>query len=267
MMKGSCPPILLASIKRLLGRRARYICGYSNWDDALGDSDGYDTDRILTRVAAATRKVVAGEAAFERDGVLFPAPSCPFHLLMPMLNAILETNGKLVVLDFGGSLGSTYRQCRPYLDNVSVSWNVVEQHSFVAVGKAEFETDELHFFAQAEDIPATWRPNVFLLSSSLQYLERPEEVLRLAATSGSRYLIIDRTPFSSLLQDHICVQRVPKNIYPASYPVRIFSYPRLLRILADNWHLVAEFATQEGAMSSSSGRVSFDFRGLILRRI
>jgi putative methyltransferase (TIGR04325 family) len=264
-LRDLCPPILLQPLKRVLGKGARYDGGFGSWEEASARSSGYDADLILARVIAATRKVVAGEAAYERDTVLFDEPSCPFHLLMPMLKAMLQSNGALSVLDFGGSLGSTYRQCRPYLGDGPVYWTVVEQRSFVAAGKAEFETEELRFAETVQEGAAQTPPNVFLLSSSLQYLDNPDEILRQASGGSCRYLIIDRTPFADGLKDHVCVQHVPAHIYPASYPMRVFGYERVKALLAQEWERVCEYVSPEGRALASGG-LPFEFRGLILGR-
>src|SRR3546814_11444165 len=61
---------------------------------------------------------------------------------------------RLDVIDFGGSLGSTYRQCRPLLDAVQhLQWHVVAQPHFVEAGRQEVETDELHFWNDISDVP------------------------------------------------------------------------------------------------------------------
>ena len=54
--------------------------------------------------------------------------------------------GVLSVLDFGGSLGSTYYQNKKFLDSLDdVSWNIVEQKHFVDAGKEDFEDERLRF--------------------------------------------------------------------------------------------------------------------------
>ncbi len=130
-----CPPVLWEPLKRLTGHATRYETGYQTWDQARAASEGYDAGVDPATVVAATRKVVAGEAAYERDSVLFDHLDCPFALLFPLLRAMAESGGRLAVLDFGGSLGSTYRQCRPFLGAGPVSWCVIEQPSFVAAGQ------------------------------------------------------------------------------------------------------------------------------------
>src|SRR3546814_6742160 len=73
-------------------------------------SSGYSESAILDRVRTATRAVVAGEAAYERDSVLFDKADYPFALITALLRAAASADMRLDVIDFGGSLGSTYRR-------------------------------------------------------------------------------------------------------------------------------------------------------------
>jgi len=65
--------------------------------------------------------------------------------------AAAKSEGVLKVLDFGGSLGSTYFQNRKFLDSLKdVVWCVVEQKHFVDVGKVDFEDSRLKFYYDIE---------------------------------------------------------------------------------------------------------------------
>ncbi len=260
-----CPPVIARLLKNVLSLSTRYSGSYATWAEALAHSSGYDSGVILNRVLEATRKVCAGEAAYERDSVLFQRMNQPFHLLAPLLRAALENAGQLSVLDYGGSLGSTYRQCREFLRPAHVSWYVVEQENFAAAGKAEFETDELRFYRRAEDIPSDGRPNVALFSSVLQYLPAPLEVLSKVTAGSAQYLVIDRTPFVAGRKNHICVQHVPRHIYTGSYPLWVFGYEQLLESVGPNWSPLAEFSCEEGHVTVSR-KLRFEYRGLVLRR-
>ena len=63
-------------------------------------------------------KVKNGEAVYERDSVLFDEIQYSWGLLAGLEKAALEHDGKLCVLDFGGSLGSTYYQNKQFSELV-----------------------------------------------------------------------------------------------------------------------------------------------------
>lgn len=262
------PPALLEVRRRHIGNALHFVDGPGDWAQALRQSSGYSMESIVERVAAATREVIAGRALYERDSVLFQEPDYPFPIVAQLLRAALANGGRLNVIDFGGSLGSTYRQCRPMLDGVDeVSWCVVEQPVFVSLGQREFTTEELHFAASLQDLRQGPVPALILLSSVLQYLEHPEATLRELLSLGANHLVLDRTSMSTVLADpRLCIQQTPKRIYDASYPCWILSRSSLLATLQGaGWHVRAEFENREGHFATQTG-LEFEFRGLIAER-
>ena len=143
--------------------------------------------------------------------------------------AAAKCGGNLRVLDFGGSLGSTYYQNKKFLDQLdSVVWSVVEQKHFVVTGKNDFSDERLHFYDDIESCIQEQNPNVLILSSVLQYIEKPYELLDKLLKYDFQFVLFDRTPFSPNNQDRITLQIVPPMIYSASYPCWIFNETFLL---------------------------------------
>jgi putative methyltransferase (TIGR04325 family) len=244
-VKDIMPPLVLRTvglIKTLGAGRFRFAGPYATWEEAASRSTGYDATGILERVREATRQVTRGEAAFERDSITFRDPEHPYPLLAVLLRAAIESYGRLSVLDYGGSLGSVYYQCRTFLRALTtVRWSVVEQPAFVECGMREFQTDELRFYPTVEESVRADRPDVALLSSVLQYLPDPYAISREIASAGPRYIVIDRTPVHEKPDDAIVVQHVPASIYAASYPCRIFSRQGLSRLFGDDYLLFSTF--------------------------
>jgi putative methyltransferase (TIGR04325 family) len=150
------------------------------------------------------------------------------------------------------------------LDGVqNLRWHVIEQPGFVEIGHSEFSTEELRFATSPDEVPVDDVPPFVLLSSVLQYLETPDSTLRQLLNIGATHLIIDRTPMSALDTHRLCIQRVPKTIYDASYPCWILSRSRLLELLRRaGWRVMAEFDALDGAFATPCD-VSFAFRGVI----
>ncbi len=216
---------------------------YSSWAEALQDSSGYDSPQILEKTRAALLQVKNGEAVYERDSVLFDKVQHSFPLLAGLLRAALEDHGVLSVLDFGGALGSSYFQCRAFLEPVKkLEWLVVEQAAPVECGKQDFASSELNFYSSAQECLASHRPNVILLSAVLHYLASPYQVLADLSRLGVRYIIIDRTPFLASGRERLTVQHVPTSIYPASYPAWFFNERKLTdAVRSAGYHLIADF--------------------------
>lgn len=196
---------------------------YSTWDEASKECTGYDQSGILERCKESLLKVKNGEAVYERDSVLFDEIQYSWPVLASLQKVALENNGKLKVLDFGGSLGSSYFQNRNFLESVDLTWCIVEQEHFVACGKEHFENTILKFYQTIEACMAENEINAVLLSSVLQYLSEPYEIINKILSVGIPYIIIDRTAITDLDDDFIAIQNVPGEIYDATYPCYFFS--------------------------------------------
>jgi putative methyltransferase (TIGR04325 family) len=246
-----------------------YFSGnYPDWASAQRHSSGYDAALILDRVKQARLEVMAGRAVYERDSAIFDEVKHSFPVLAGLLRAAIENGNQLSVLDFGGSLGSTYFQCRDFLSIVSsLRWSIVEQERFVDCGREQFETEQLKFYYSIAECIQQAKPNVVLFSSVLQYLPEPYLVLDEVIRSNIPYVIIDRTPSSNDDGDRIAVQHVPPSIYKASYPMRIFGGQSLHGVFRDQYQELAQFESNwDGSSSEICSGLEFRSRGMILRK-
>jgi len=267
MLRRVTPPVFVQIARWVRAHRPAGDLGlsgdYRRWDEAMARCTGYDCRIILERTIAALTKVKYGEAAYERDSVLFDEIEYSWPMLAGLLWVAAQSGGTLNVLDFGGSLGSSYFQNRAILSRIrAVRWNVIEQSSHVMAGKERFEDDILRFYPDIAACVADTQPNVVLFSSVLQYLERPFAVLDQIKDLSCNHFVIDRTPFWDGPKDRLCVQTVPSSIYPASYPSWIFSRQRFHVYLVEGWRIMAEFDSLDSMMSP----VETVWRGLILER-
>jgi putative methyltransferase (TIGR04325 family) len=256
------PPAISAWANNRLGNAIRFDDSCGTWESAAKSSGGYKQQEIIRKVQASTAAVLRGEALFERDGVLFNYPDYRWPVAAGLLS-VAARDGSLRVLDFGGSLGSTYWQHRNLFRGVDIEWGVVEQSEFAQAGK-QLEQNEVRFFESIQAASTEIFPNVVLLSSVLQYLPDPYTVLEELLRTQANTLIIDRTPVSEESENIACIQKVPRDIYPASYPAWVFSRSWLLNQFS-GWDLVAQFDGIEPTSTTSSG-ISFSWDGFITRR-
>ena len=205
-------------------KKSGWFGHYPSWQAAKEDCDGYDSSAITARVVEATRQVRDGKAAFERDSVLFFEEEFDEPLLT-ILAQIRENSSKksLIVLDFGGALGSTYWQHRRVFKGWNLKWIVVEQNHFVEMGKKEFENDQLKFAFSIEEACEKSTPDIVLFNSVLQYLETPYAFFEAVERQNIPSVFIGRTPTFEGKNDRIMQQIVPPKIYKASYPSWVFS--------------------------------------------
>ena len=255
------PPLIIKVLKK---KKYGWFGNYSSWDEALQNSTGYDKIEILNRVKESILKVKNGEAVFERDSVLFYKEDYDWPFLGCLLWIASVHQNKLKLIDFGGSLGSVYFQCKKFLSHLEIlDWNVVEQKHFVDVGKNLFEDHHLKFYYDiAECIgDKDKKPLVLVLSSVLQYLQDPYLMIQQFINYGFDYIIIDKTGLSNLSKDIITIQKVPEFIYSASYPCWLFSKEKLLSYFSSKYEIIVNF---DGGFQINSDT---KYEGILLKKI
>jgi putative methyltransferase (TIGR04325 family) len=258
------PPVLCRLYRRMV--KWRWFRGrYATWEEARRAAGGYDQPVILEKVIAAALAVQAGEAAFERDSVLFKEPECDHRLLAGLLYVAQANGGRLRVLDFGGSLGSLYFQLRPFLPPLDeLRWDIVEQAHFVEAGRRHLQEEALDFFETIDAAERVRPHDVLLVSTVLQYLPEPHVLATELATCGLPFLMLNNLPFHEPAPDWLTVQHVPPEIYAASYPVWFLNRRRFLAHFAGRYKVVWEYASS--AVWPVDGR-DYPGTGLLLRRV
>jgi putative methyltransferase (TIGR04325 family) len=256
-LKGIIPPVIIRAFRAVKsGNDTFYFKGlFETWKEALVLSEGYESDVILDNCKKAMLEIKSGNAVYERDSVLFNEIKYSWGVLAGLQKTAIENNLELCVLDFGGSLGSSYYQNRKFLNNIKVTWCIVEQKHFVNCGRENFANDELHFFYTVEECLSYFSPNVILLSGVLQYLEDPVSWIDKFLSIDAKYLVVDRSILSE--QEFITVQYVPEIIYKASYPVRIFSIKSFLTPFKRKFKTIVEFPTVDNFPSEIEGNHVF----------
>lgn len=265
-IKDLIPPALLRALRREAPREKIVFEGpYASWSEAAGHATGYDSDAILSKVKEALLKVKSGEAVYERDSVLFHEKKYSYPLLAGLLRAAAANEGRLHVLDFGGSLGSSYYQNRGFLASLKqLKWSVVEQEKFVACGREHFQDQELRFYGDIDQCLNREKPDVLLLSGVLQYLQDPSALLEYAGRLDFKHILVDRTPFADVREDILTVEVVPASIYEASMPFWIFKSHKIHDALKERYSLAAEFDALDGVMEY--GDVKIYFKGLLFEK-
>jgi putative methyltransferase (TIGR04325 family) len=243
-MKKLLKMLLPRSLRRGLAERHSnsWRGDFASWNEALQNCSGYNEKNIFEKVKGAVLKVKAGEALYEQDGVLFQEESYSWPLLSGLMLAAANNKGALTVMDFGGSLGSTYFQHRKFIELLPfVQWNIIEQPRFVEFGLSQLQNNQLQFHLSPElCIEKNGKPEVLLISTTLPYLEDPLKSLKSLMKLQLPYLIVDNTVFNVESKDRLTVQTVPKTIYDASYPCWFLNYKKVLWEVNQDYDIISQ---------------------------
>jgi len=220
---------------------------YAGWKEAQAACSGYQAANILEKVKAATLKVKNGEAIYERDSLLFDKIEYSWPLLANLLWIAGIHGNHLSVIDFGGSLGSSYFQNRLYLNRLkTVTWSIVEQPGYVVAGQQEMTGEQLGFFETIDAAQAAKGPHqVLLMSCVLPYIEKPFDLLKNLADKNIPYIIIENTYFNPQPANRLTIQKVPPVFYDASYPAWFLNYNEVIMTLDEKYDMVAEYTNEQ----------------------
>lgn len=217
ILKDTLPPMVVRGIGRFIW--VRWHGNYPSWESAQAECSGYNSPLIFEKVRDAMLKVKRGEAACERDSMVFDEIQHSFPLLSALNYAARKSGNRLHVLDFGGSMGTSYFQNRAMLNGLEeFHWCVVEQKHFVEEGRRSFADEHLHFHDTIESVFAKYPIDFVLLSSVLQFLENPRKLVEELLAHKPRFVLVDRAPLMKSAPDRLTIQTVPASLYEATYP-------------------------------------------------
>lgn len=159
-------------------------------------------------VADAARAVLEGRGTFDRDGVVFSHDEINWPILGCLLHAMgVSQRPRKTIVDFGGGLGSFYRQHRRFLEGLDLRWCVVETPELVAAG-AEFTDETLRFFPSIAAASAKFGEiDAALFSGVISYLPSVGELFD-EVSGRIPSIIISRNWEGDGMDDTYYVQRV-----------------------------------------------------------
>ena len=250
MIKLLTPPLIPLFVRSIYYGRP-FSGNYATWEEAKKNSTGYDSDNIMKKVRDAVLKVKNGLAVHETDSMLFDKIKYSWPLLAALMWCASQNDNKLNLIDFGGSLGTTYFQNRKFLKDIKeLRWNIVEQKSFVECGKKYLEDEQLKFYDDIDSCCAKQSPDIIVFSGVLQYLEEPYRVIEEIFKYQFEYILIDRTLFfTDSTPDRITVQNVPPAHYEASFPAWFFNMDKFLKYFDSKYEMIEDFDSNDGIIN------------------
>lgn len=240
---------------------------FSSWHDARQFCTGYDDSVILEKCKHALLQVKNGKAVYQRDAVIFDKIQYNWVLLSFLQHISIVNNGKISILDFGGSLGSSYYANYSFLNVASeFKWSVVEQKNFVECGKSFFEDNHLKFYFTISECFKFQSPNIILISAALQYLEEPYRLLDEIINTEIEYLILDRLSLCDENDHILTIQNVPPSFYKSTLAHWFFSKNKILAKLLPFFELVIEEPSFADAPYILNNKFNCYFNILIFKR-
>jgi putative methyltransferase (TIGR04325 family) len=252
------------SVKETYGFFGKYAC----FEEALmacGTADAklnYQGASVIDATVARTKTLV-GELGASVE-VLVDTKT--LRLLAVFQKILMSAPyAELTVLDFGGAMGHHFFRLNRLLPTqLKLKWIVLELPKTAFTARGIFKSDQLTFISDLAELNGA-KIDVILASGSIQYTPRPFAILSKLMSLEAKSIILDRMPITDSFDDRILMQRVPPEIYEATYPVHFLSGKKIKsffeagswqRIL--HWSLDEEIVMLDGKPVKYSGMLYFN---------
>lgn len=206
--------------------RNKFLGRFSTFQDAQKKSGlGYQDRDLLNKIIEVNLKVKTGLIVQERDGVALEKFENLTNLNFHILNFLQQNNkGSVQIVDFGGGLGTTFRQFVNFT-KIRPNWAVIEQQALVEAGKIFFVDENLTFHDNAEGLNS----DILVLSAVIDYLINPfDMVTQLISILKPQLIIIDRSLFYNGNEDFYVVKKTATHITNGKkYPAAFFSKDKM----------------------------------------
>jgi putative methyltransferase (TIGR04325 family) len=264
-LKKLIPGFVITHLNQRLGRVNQYKGSYESWQHALSRSSGYTSQKLVNKVIESNTAVITNKARYERDGVIFDEISYAMELNACLLLGYIQKDSNQIyeIVDFGGSLGTTYRQFEEFTNyKLNFSWNIIEQEKLYEFGSANFENEKLRFYSSAKTTFTDFTPDIILFSAVLEFIEDFNFLLRGAISAGSEYIVFDRLPIWKGAVNHLSVLVAAKHI-SGSYPCWIF-HEYFLEEILEGYELVSKWSALGGEFKFAAGNA--EYIGMLWRK-
>jgi len=137
----------------------------------------------------------------------------------------LPIGSRINILDFGGACGLNFFIARYLLPNFSLKSIVVETSQMAKYNNDRNRHSDLSFISNINEISnLSFKPDILICNSSLQYSQNPCETLRELLTFSPSVCYISRTPLTDLNYSQKLIQKSKlKNNGPTSNKTNVFS--------------------------------------------
>ena len=196
-----------------------------SWTDALNIATGYQKQKLIEYYVENMRSnepwnkwklLEKTEAQLSERETVF------LTFLMTAISDLKKD--KVSILDIGGGNGYFAHLARKMLPRIQLDWLILESEG-CANGYKQFES--VSDIRWTHELDSETRPDITIFSCSLQYLEKPFEVLD-RAIAISRWLLLMRLPLTDEQINQVTVQKVHYEPHHFSWPCWFFSKEQFL---------------------------------------
>jgi putative methyltransferase (TIGR04325 family) len=221
--------------------------GYKSFDELNKISTKYDSNKVVERVQIAF-KISRSKSYFnDRDGEVFLKKNIDFKLMNIMSTCMKNKTAKYCVIDYGGSLANFYRTNIQYLRKYNIKWIVVDNEKICHFGNKILKNRNIYFFSNLKKTRNfiniyNLKICLFFFGSSVQYLDKFEDILFEINNSNCKQIIIERQPVLRFKPTTYALQKTIFSNGNFVYPTKLYNYNKLISLVKKyNFFLIESF--------------------------
>ena len=212
-----------------------------NWESAVSGSSGYQSPQTISTIEGSDPVVT--KSIIKHDFLGSRYLQVASAILSGLNPEKLKSQTTIRVLDIGGGLGEYFFLLRDNLPNLKFEWLILETPALCELAKTkQIATPDVSWTDSLIDSSRTF--DIVLLSSVIQYVEKPFALIEMAMTKAP-LLIFNRLPLSTNAHNLVCIQRPGLFESKGSYPLHILSEQLFVSYLLSRGHIMSRWLVPE----------------------
>jgi putative methyltransferase (TIGR04325 family) len=200
-----------------------------SWEIAIKKSSGWSSERTLKHEKQFQFKQLMNEieSDFVHDERFMQLATAFFSIER---KTPTNESPTISVLDVGGGFGKYFYLFSKFFPNITWAWVVVETESQCQSIPAQLKNTPGVTFCS--EIPNNRKFDIGLLSSVIEYVEKPFELLN-HVSEICETIVLNRIPLTPFKEDIVAIQRPGIFETRGSYPLHMFSEETFINRLND----------------------------------
>lgn len=183
----------------------RFTMSYSDYAEAMSDSDGYEDPDLVQLVSVKTQLLKR-----RLDSEIYKTVSDRSVLQAAFVIGLIGSGEPLNVLEIGGACGALFFEIN-YLLPLSIGrWHIVETPSMAKIGRKMFQDDKLTFYDDLLHATSDFEPDLLIAQSVLQYMPDPLAAWQSLIQIRANHAYVARTVVGVDLKHPIITKQVCK---------------------------------------------------------
>ena len=212
-----------------------------NWQSAVSGSSGYQSPQTISTIEGSDP--VVDKSSIKQNFLGNRYLQVASAILSGLNLETLKADTTIRVLDIGGGLGEYFFLLRDNMPNLKFEWLILETPALCQLAKTKYtNSPEVSWTDALNDSNQTF--NIVLLSSVIQYVEMPFELIEMAMQKAP-LLIFNRLPLSTHAHNLVCIQRPGLLETKGSYPVHILSERLFMSYLLARGRIMSRWLVPE----------------------